>query len=121
MLYGTTNNNTPTTLFLDNSSARLTIPSGKILSAIVNVTGIKNGGSAAAHYVRKVAIKNISGTTSLVGTVSTIGTDVEDNAGYDVTITADDTNDALQIDVTGDSGDGMRWVATVDGIEILHD
>jgi hypothetical protein len=67
-----------------------------------------------------VAIKNVGGTTSLIGTVSTVGTDVEDDAAYDVAITADNTNDALQINVTGKTGEAIRWVASVDGVEIAY-
>jgi|694.fasta_scaffold02159_37 hypothetical protein len=115
-----TSDDTPTELFLDSNSIRLTIPSGKALFATVSIAGIINGGSKAIHYIRKVAIKNISGTTSLIGTVSILGTDVEDDASYDVSITADDTNDALQINVIGQTGETIRWVAHVDGVEIAY-
>lgn len=120
VLRNKTTNSTATTLFLNGSSTRLTIPSGKILFADVLVSGIKSDGSAAACYKRKVAIKNVGGTTSLVGSVETIGTDIEDNASTDVAITADDTNDALQIDVTGITSETWRWVAVVEGLEIAY-
>jgi hypothetical protein len=120
ILRNITTNNTSTTLFLNGSDARLTIPSNKALFATINIAGIINGGSKAVHYVRKVAIKNVGGTTSLIGTVSTLGSDVEDDALYDVTITADNTNDALQINVTGKTGETIRWVAHVEGVEILY-
>jgi len=109
---------TATTLMLDGSTTRLTITSGKILFADILISGIKSDGSAAACYKRKVAIKNVAGTTALVGTVETIGTDIEDNAGTDVAITADNTNDALQINVTGIAAETWRWVAVVEGLEI---
>lgn len=115
-----TTNNTATTLFLDGSSTRLAITSGKVLAATCLIVGIKSDGSAVANYVRRVVIKNVGGTTSLVGTVETIGTDIEDNALTDVTITADNTNDALQIDVTGITGETWRWVAVVEGLEIAY-
>jgi hypothetical protein len=111
---------TPTNLWLNGFNARITISSGFTLFATVNVAGIKSDGSSAAHYIRKVAIKNVGGTTSLIGTVSTIGTDVEDNAGYDVTITADNTNDALDIKVTGATGETIRWTAHIQGVEIKY-
>jgi hypothetical protein len=123
---GTTSSAVTRTLFLYSSSVsatsgtRLTIPSGKALFATVTIAGIINGGTKAAHYIRKVAIKNVGGTTSLIGTVSTVGTDVEDDAAYDVAITADNTNDALQINVTGKTGEAIRWVASVDGVEIAY-
>lgn len=115
-----TTNATPTTLMLDGSSTRLTIPSGKVLSAICRICGIKSDGSAVANYVRRVVIKNVGGTTSLVGSVETIGTDIEDNASTDVTITADNTNDALQIDVTGITSETWRWVSVVEGLEVAY-
>jgi hypothetical protein len=111
---------TATTLMLDGSTTRLTITSGKIMFADILISGIKSDGSASSCYKRKVAIKNVGGTTSLVGTVETIGTDIEDNAATDVAITADNTNDALQIDVTGIAAETWRWVAVVQGLEIAY-
>ena len=115
-----TTNNTPATMWLNGSSIRLAIPSGKILYADILISGIKSDGSAAACYKRKVAIKNVGGTTSLVGSVETIGTDHEDNASTDIAITADDTNDALDISVTGIASETWRWVAVVEGLEIAY-
>ena len=86
----------------------------------VNIGGIKSDGSGGAHYIRKVAIKNVGGTTSLIGTVSIIGTDVETNAGYNVDITADDTNDALQVEVTGVASETLRWTIHIEGVEIVY-
>jgi hypothetical protein len=119
-----TTTNSPTNVFLNGTggSARLTIPSGKILACTVNVSGIKADGSLGAHYIKKVMIKNVGGATSLVGTVSTVGSDVEDAGAstWDVTITADNTNDALDIKVTGAASTTIRWVAVVQGLEIAY-
>jgi len=111
---------TPTTLMLDGASARLTIVAGRVMLLTVLVTGVRSDGSQCACYMRKVAIKNVGGTTSLVGSVETIGTDIEDNASTDVAITADNTNDALQINVTGITSETWRWVAVVEGLEIAY-
>lgn len=110
-----TTNATPTTLFLrfDNST-RLSVSTGEILSFVANIVGSKSDGTAIAAYMRRGVVKRISNTTSLVGTIQTIGTDIEDNASTDVAITADDTNDALQINVTGIAGETWRWVAVID-------
>ena len=120
VLRNRTTDATPVTLFSNGSSTRLTIPSGKILFADIIISGIKSDGSAAACYKRKVAIKNVAGTTSLVGSVETIGTDHEDNASTDVAITADNTNDALDISVTGIAAETWRWTATFSGLEIAY-
>jgi hypothetical protein len=111
-----TTTNSAVTLFLDGSSTRLTVPSGRILHAQVTLVGSKNDGAAVASYMRQVTIKNVAGTTSLVGTVNTIGTD--EAAGTSIAITADDTNDALQIAVTGITSETWRWVAVVEGAEL---
>ena len=111
---------TATPLMLDGATTRLTIPSGKIMFADILISGILSTGASACCYKRKVAIKNVGGTTTLVGTVETIGTDIEDNAACDVAITADDTNDALDISVTGIAAETWRWVAVVEGLEIAY-
>lgn len=115
-----TTDGTATRLYLDGAAAHFTIPSGKGFAGTANVFGIKSDGSSAAHYTRKFSIKNVGGTTSLIGSVSTIGTDHEDDAGYDVAITADNTNDCIAIDVTGKSGETLRWVAHIQGVELEY-
>jgi len=119
-----TTNNTPTTMLLGpsqvTSTTRLTIPSGKLFLFVAKIVGVKSDGTSRACYVRKGAIINIAGTTSLVGTIDTVGTDVEDNAATDVAITADNTNDALDISVTGITSETWRWVAVVEGVEVAY-
>jgi hypothetical protein len=115
-----TTNDTPTTMMLNGVAVRFTIPSGKVFSFIAQITGIKSDGSAVAKYIREGTIKNVGGTTTMVGSVITVGTDHEDNASTDVAITADDTNDALDISVTGIAAETWRWVAVVQGVEIAY-
>lgn len=109
---------TPTEMFVNGSSARLTIASGIVATYKMEITGIKSDGSAVAVYHRLVTIKNVGGTTSLVGSVQTVGTDHEDNASTDVSITADDTNDSLKVEVTGIASETWRWFATLSGHEL---
>jgi hypothetical protein len=120
VLRATTTNTTPTNLLAGFSrNNRLGITSGKVVSVLCRICGIKSDGSAVANYVRRVVIKNVAGTTSLVGSVETIGTDIEDSPSVtDVTITADNTNDALDISVTGEAT--WRWLAVVEGLEIAY-
>jgi hypothetical protein len=113
-----TTTNSAVELFLDGSAARLTIPSGKYLTGTINIAGIKSDGTAAASYIRQFSIKNVAGTTSLVGTVNTIGTD--EAASTSISITANDTNDALKVEVTGIASETWRWVASVDVVEVAY-
>jgi len=117
-LFVKTTNATATEMTMDGT--RLSIPSGRVMGMIVNIVGSKSDGSAVAHYVREVCCKNVAGTSSLVGTVSTIGTDQEDNASTDVAITISDANDAVTISVTGIASETWRWCATVDCSEFAY-
>ena len=117
---GRTTNATPVNIFLNGTSELISVINGTAMFVTVNIGGIKSDGSAGAHYIRKVAIKNVGGTTSLIGAVSTIGPDVEDNVSYDVLIQADNTNDALQVQVTGVVGETLRWTIHIEGVEIAY-
>ena len=107
---------TPANILITGTS-RITIAAGKIYHFIARITGAKSDGSEISAYLRRGVIKRVAGTTTLV-TSETLGTDYEDNAATAVSITADDTNDALQIEVTGIDGETWRWQAVVDFGEI---
>jgi hypothetical protein len=113
-----TTTNSAVEFFIDGSSVRLTVPSGKIMAMLINITGAKSDGSAVAHYLRQYCIKNVAGTTSEVYAPVTIGTD--NAAGTSITISANDTNDALKIEATGVSSETWRWVASVDAVEVAY-
>ena len=121
MLRNNTTNATPTELWINpTDSYRFTIPSGKVVSGIINCLGVKSDGSQVAQYIREFCMKNVGGTTTLVSS-STIGTDTEDNASTDISVEANDTNDALRIYVTGGgSSETWRWVASVDAVETTY-
>lgn len=115
-----TTNNTPTELFCNQAfgNVRVVLIAGSILHATVFVSGSKSDGSAVASYQRQVTIKRVGNTTSLVGTVNTIG--VDEAAGTSLSITADDANDSLKIEVTGISGETWRWDGVVHGTELYY-
>jgi hypothetical protein len=118
VLRNKTTTNSAVELFLDGSATRLTIPSGKVLGLTINITGIKSDGTAVAHYLRQYALKNVAGTTTEVYAPVTIGTD--NAAGTTIALSANDTNDALKVEVTGITSEIWRWVASVDAVEIAY-
>lgn len=119
VLKGRTTNATPSQLVIDNTPVYLTIPENVALFGQVEICAIEEtNATEAAHYVRKFGIQNLGGTTTLIGTVTTVGTDYESDAGYDVAITADDAFDYLKIGVTGDASKTLRWMAVVRGVEM---
>lgn len=101
-----------TELYLNGSSTRLTIPSGKVMSALVRVVGVKSDGSEVIKFLRDVTIKNVGGTTSLEAAIDTIGTDIN-VSGATLDLDADNTNDTLKIAVTPPTGT-WRWFSVVD-------
>jgi hypothetical protein len=118
MLRGKTTTNSPIELFLDGASTRLTVPSGKTVVFAIIIQGVKSDGSAVAFYERRYCLKNVAGTTSEVFAPVTIGTDVA--SGTSISITANDTNDAINISATGVASETWRWQADVRVSELAY-
>jgi len=97
---------TPTALVLQNifGSANFTTRSGVVLHGTLHVTGVKSDGSAVAIYTRRIVIKNVGGTITLVES-QTMGTDYEDNASTDLTI----SGTSPFFEVTGIASETWRW------------
>lgn len=96
------------------ASSYIVVPSDTLYQFTVKVIAIDTtGGSDAAWWEVIGGIKNISGTTSLIGT-NVVTTDGDaGSAAWTLSVTADDTNDRLNIAATGDSSTTIRWTATV--------
>jgi len=121
ILKGRTTNSSLTQLVINTSPSAtyLTIPSNVALFGQIEICAIEEtNATEAAHFIRKFAIQNLGGSTSLIGSVTTIGTDYESDSGYDVSITADDASGYLKIEVTGDVSKTLRWMAVVRGTEM---
>ena len=112
---GKTTNATPLVLTIEGGGLPV-VRAATIWNVFVTVTGSKSDGSAVARYQRQVTIKRVSTTTSLVGSVISIGTD--EASGTSLAITADDANEALAIEVTGIAAETWRWAANVYGLEM---
>ena len=116
VLRNTTNNATETELFSDGSAGDISIPSSCTTSFRINIVGRQTNATAGAGYLVTGVIDNNAGTTALVGSVTTT-TVGEDVAGWDVTATADDTNDGINVLVTGAAADSVNWVARAEIVE----
>lgn len=123
-----------TELFLDGSSVRAVLPTtNSIWMARVQIvavcTAAGNGTTVPGDvYVteRHAGIKRLNTTTSLVGSVQTIGTAQSDASMSTsvVTITADDSNEALKVEFTPPSTAGttttFRVVATIQLTQVKY-
>jgi hypothetical protein len=119
-----TTNATPTELFLDGASTRLVIASGTTYTFSILVGARQTGGVAGTTgdswgYKLEGVIKNVSGTTSLQGSVTQTVL-AEADATFDCAATADNTNDALVVTVTGATNKNVRWVANIRLVEIAQ-
>lgn len=84
---------------------------------ITNAARRTDADNESAAYKLEGCIDRNGATTALVGSV-TKTVIAEDDADWDVTAEADDTNEALVIKVTGEAGKTIRWVARIELTEV---
>jgi hypothetical protein len=105
-------------IFLDGvTNNRLSVAVGSVVAFDALVVGRDSVTGDSCAYKLVGAIKNIAGTTSILGTVgrSLLG---EDDAVFDATITADDTNDSLKLEVVSSTVNETEWAATLEYTEV---
>jgi hypothetical protein len=105
-------------LFLDGSGQQLTIAVSRTLTFDMLVTASSDGGQSAGYSIRGV-VKNVGGTTTLVGTPSVVLLGADDGTWINhIVVGVDDVNATLVVTVTGVAGATIRWVATVRTAEV---
>jgi len=124
-----TTSNTPTVLYLDGvvASQRPVMATGARWGVTVEIVAATTGAiNKSARFVRSFQIDRptTAASTTLVGSVQTIGTDTGTNAGsppagWAVSITADTTNGAPQFQVTGDT-DTINWTAAIHYVQTIR-
>lgn len=116
-LRNNTSNATPTNLVASSSGggSNIAVPLGAAIHFVAKIVAKNNTSGEVATFMRDGVIKNIGGVTSLVGSIGTIGTDRSEGtmSGCSIAITADDTNERLQVAVTGLASTNIRWVCTL--------
>jgi hypothetical protein len=100
-------------LFLDGSSARLTIASGRTMGFDILVVGRTEAGESAGYRITGV-IENDGGTMDHNATVTTL---FEDDILWNARTVADTTHKALSVQVRG-NGETIRWVASLRTAEV---
>lgn len=115
----TTTSATPARLYTDGGvSGNLSIPSNSSYQINIRVLGTKTDGDSVSYEANGI-IKNVAGTTTLVSTITP--TQIQTDASLSTTavsVTADNTNDALNITVTGLTATNIYWHAVIDYIKI---
>ncbi len=121
VLRNSTTNATPTELFLNGSSTKMTLVNDSTWKFEIHVVARRTdvNDESAAYTISGCIDRNASAaTTALVGTptVTVIG---EDTAAWNVTVDADTINGGPRIMVTGEASKTIRWVAFVRTVEVI--
>ena len=110
-----------TVLFLDGSSSRLTIPAETTWIFTTKLSAYNDTDNLRAGYnIRGCIGRNAASGTSIIGSNIVESWSEGAMSGCVATATADDTNEALQINVTGLASKNIRWVAVVDISQVSY-
>lgn len=105
-----------TNLWLDGTANnRIVLPTNStwlFRAEVLGRTITAGGAEDKAGYVVSGVISRDGATTAIVGSV-TVTVIAESDAAWDCTATADDTNEALEITVTGNDETTIYWLATI--------
>ena len=118
-LRNSTTNATATTLFRDGSSARIVIPAQSAWAFKIRLSAYNSTDNTGAAWTINGGIRrdNANGTALLGSPTVTQYADAS-MSGASVAVTADDTNEAIQVNVTGLASKTIRWHAVVETSEV---
>ena len=114
----TTTSNATETELLVNGSTRIPVSTNTSINYIINIAARRTdtAGDYAMFEIRGVAA-NVAGTVTDIGSVYEVVV-ARTNAGYLVDVRADDTNNSVNVYVTGVSGHTVDWKAVAQTIEV---
>ena len=97
------------------SSTQIILPSGSAYAFTGTIVAKQLSSSNAAAWEVKGLIVNQGGTTTLTNSATTV---ISNTPSWGMALSADDTNDALAITVTGAASTIIRWVANIQTSEV---
>ena len=108
-------------MFVDASSARLSIiaKSAYTFRAQIVAFDYTNYKAKSWEITGLIRRDNSNNTVLIASTVSVIAADTE-AATWDARITADDTNEALKLEVYGEAGKTIRFTANIFATEVRN-
>ena len=93
-----------------------TIRASSHLAFRITVVARDNVANEGAMYTFEGLIKRDASNNTVLSVVTKVVV-FEDDAGWDCNVTADDTNESLKIEVTGDGSNITQWAAVLEGGE----
>lgn len=119
LLRGTTTSNTESELFL-NTGARVPVNANSTIFYTADIVARRTDATGeSAGFTIKGVVDNFSNTVADVGDLYEVVV-AEDDSGLSVDARADDTNNSINIYVTGSSGKTIRWTALVKTVEVAE-
>lgn len=112
--YSTTADAVAKVLTINNATARMVIPARRAITFTGLVTAMSDstdGYKVAGWEIKGILTRDASNNTRIVGTpsITLLGADADAATWAVTSITADDTNEALSITVTGEAATNIRW------------
>jgi hypothetical protein len=116
ILSTTTSNNTANIVLVRSSTgAKLIIPAQSTWCFVINLSAYNYTDHIGAAWIFRGAIRrNNSGGTTIIGTVAEDSWKEGGMSSASANVVANDTDESLDIRVTGLSGTNIRWTASVD-------
>jgi len=120
ILRGTTTSNTESELFLNGVDSRISVPANTTMFYTADIVARRTDATdESAGYHLKGVVDNFSGTVADVGSLYEVIV-AEDDVDYVVDARADNTNNSINIFVTGEAGKTIRWTALVRTVEVAQ-
>jgi hypothetical protein len=113
---------TPTTMVTDGGSSgssdnQIVAVSDTCLMFSGTIVAMQNGAQDQGGWQISGLLKNDGGTTTLVN--SEVKTFADGN-GWSIVLSADNTNNALKVQCTGEASHNIRWVANIQTSEVTY-
>ncbi len=101
-------------LYLDGSSALLTLASSSAVAFDILVVARSDADESAGYRLQGIA-RNVGGDIMMfIASTQVLG---ENDAAWDVRVLPDNANDAVSVQVMG-NGEAIRWVASVHAVQV---
>ena len=121
ILRADTTDATATVLTTNNATAstnnQIVAASDTCITFDGTITAMQNGAQAYASWKIEGLLVNDGGTTTLANSATTV---ISNADGWGMALSADNTNNALAITVTGEAAHNIRWVANIRTTEVTY-
>ena len=112
---------TPTVLTTDGGASQLwnqiEVQTDQCLTFDGTITAMQNGAQSYASWRVEGLLVNDGGTTTVANSAITV---IDNQSSWGLTLTADNTNNALAITFTGEAAHNIRTVANIRTTEVTY-